>query len=65
MIYMMNVGYMSSDMNLSTNRGNHLAVSMLKYRYPNVFRPEQIQNITLILRKPLERCRFKPIFVFR
>lgn len=49
--------YMCSDMNLSTNRGNHLAVSMLKYRYPNIFKSEQIQDITLMLRKPLERCR--------
>lgn len=55
---------MYSDMNLSTNRGNHLAVSMLKYRYPNVFKSEQIQDITLMLRKPLERCKLNSIMLY-
>lgn len=42
-------------MNLSTNRGNNLVVNMLKYRYPNVFTPDQTAKVTQLLRKPLER----------
>ncbi|GLV42642.1 uncharacterized protein CBL_03381 [Carabus blaptoides fortunei] len=29
--------------NISTNRGNHLLIRMLRYRYPNIFGDEQIQ----------------------
>lgn len=45
------------DNNLATNRGNFLLISMLKHRFPNVFKPEQENLAKEILAKPIEFMR--------
>lgn len=42
-------------MDVSTNRGNNLLLALLKFRYPNVYKAEQIAVIAKILAKPIER----------
>lgn len=44
-------------MDVSTNRGNNLLLALLKFRYPNVYKAEQIAVITKILSKPIERSK--------
>ncbi|XP_055623895.1 phosphatidylserine lipase ABHD16A [Toxorhynchites rutilus septentrionalis] len=44
----------SEDNNLGTNRGNFLLISMLKQRFPNIFRPEQDNLAKEVLTKPIE-----------
>lgn len=47
----------SEDNNLATNRGNFLLISMLKHRFPNIFKPEQENLAKEILAKPIEFMR--------
>lgn len=42
------------ELNLSTNRGNFLLISMLKHRFPQIFEKSQVDYITKLLAKPLE-----------
>lgn len=42
-------------MDVATNRGNNLLLTLLKYRYPNIYQPEQSSHITNIISKPIER----------
>ncbi|XP_035905845.1 phosphatidylserine lipase ABHD16A isoform X1 [Anopheles stephensi] len=44
----------SEDANLGTNRGNYLLVSMLKYRFPNIFKQEQETLARELLTKPVD-----------
>lgn len=43
------------DNELSTNRGNHLLIHLMKTRFPNIFHPEQINRITKILSQPIDK----------
>lgn len=43
------------EMNLTTNRGNHLLLAMLKVRFPIIFGTEQLIYINKLLSKSLER----------
>lgn len=45
----------AEDMDVATNRGNNLLISLLKYRYPNIYKPNEISHITNILAKPIEK----------
>ncbi|XP_058461405.1 phosphatidylserine lipase ABHD16A [Malaya genurostris] len=47
----------SEDGNLGTNRGNFLLISMLKHRFPNIFKPDQENLSKEILTKPVECIR--------
>ncbi|XP_055611363.1 phosphatidylserine lipase ABHD16A [Uranotaenia lowii] len=47
----------SEDGNLGTNRGNFLLVNMLKYRFPNIFKPEQEALAKELLNRPIEFLR--------
>lgn len=42
------------DNYIETNRGNFLTLSVLKYRYPNLFNATQLQRAKGLLSKPLE-----------
>lgn len=42
---------------MSTNRGNFLALHMLKYRFPNIFKPEQIKYAQKLLSKTLDHSK--------
>lgn len=42
------------DNYIDTNRGNFLTLSVLKYRYPNLFNASQLQRAKGLLSKPLE-----------
>ncbi|XP_061388789.1 phosphatidylserine lipase ABHD16A [Musca vetustissima] len=44
----------AEDNQLDTNRGNFLALSILKYRYPFIFQTPQLNRCKQILSKPLE-----------
>ncbi|XP_030375199.1 phosphatidylserine lipase ABHD16A [Scaptodrosophila lebanonensis] len=48
----------AEDNRIETNRGNFLTLSVLKYRYPNIFRAAQIGKATNMLSKPLEVSNF-------
>lgn len=53
------------DSDLSTNRGNHLLLHLLKSRYPHIFKAEQIDHLTEILAEPLDKgLYFMLIFVY-
>lgn len=41
---------------IGTNRGNNLLMHMLKYRFPNIFRPEQLTFAQKILNKTIDHC---------
>lgn len=45
-------------MDLSTNRGNHLLLHILKYRFPNIFKSEQINFIIKLLGTSLDNSKF-------
>lgn len=47
----------SEDNNLATNRGNFLLISMLKFRFPNIFSPDQENLAKELLAKPIEFIR--------
>lgn len=49
------MSYSNRDSELSTNRGNHLLLNLLKTRFPNIFKTEQINHITDILSEPLDK----------
>lgn len=42
------------DMKISTNRGNDLLLNLLKYRFPNIFGPKEVEHVKSKLRHPLE-----------
>ncbi|XP_054733124.1 phosphatidylserine lipase ABHD16A [Anastrepha obliqua] len=44
----------SEDNRIETNRGNYLALTLLKYRYPLIFKTSQLARIKKILSRPLE-----------
>ncbi|EDW85361.1 uncharacterized protein Dwil_GK10553, isoform B [Drosophila willistoni] len=44
----------AEDNRIETNRGNFLVLSLLKYRYPNIFNVVQLSKMNNILAKPLE-----------
>uniref|UniRef100_A0A1A9UTS3 AB hydrolase-1 domain-containing protein n=1 Tax=Glossina austeni TaxID=7395 RepID=A0A1A9UTS3_GLOAU len=48
----------AEDNNIETNRGNFLALSILKYRYPYIFTTPQINRCKKQLSKPLENRNF-------
>uniref|UniRef100_A0A1B0AR55 Phosphatidylserine Lipase ABHD16 N-terminal domain-containing protein n=1 Tax=Glossina palpalis gambiensis TaxID=67801 RepID=A0A1B0AR55_9MUSC len=48
----------AEDNNIETNRGNFLALSILKYRYPYIFQTPQINRCKKQLSKPLEKRNF-------
>ncbi|XP_035905846.1 phosphatidylserine lipase ABHD16A isoform X2 [Anopheles stephensi] len=50
----------SEDANLGTNRGNYLLVSMLKYRFPNIFKQEQETLARELLTKPVDFIKNVP-----
>lgn len=41
---------------IGTNRGNNLLMHMLKYRFPNIFKPEQLTFAQKILNKTIDHC---------
>lgn len=43
------------DSELATNRGNHLLIYLLKTRFPNIFKTEQINRVTKMLSQPLDK----------
>ncbi|EAA11786.4 phosphatidylserine lipase ABHD16A [Anopheles arabiensis] len=50
----------SEDANLGTNRGNFLLISMLKYRFPNILKPEQETYAKELLSKPVDFIKDVP-----
>ena len=48
---------------LGTNRGNFLAIHLLKHRYPNIFKTQQIQLAQQILTKPIDSLSNGKVFV--
>lgn len=54
--------YYCRDDVLETNRGNHLLVHLLKTRFPNIFKPEQMKHIKNLLEKPLNTCKYNSEF---
>lgn len=44
-------------MDVSTNRGNDLVIDVLKQRFPNIFKPEQIKFINKMLSRPIEKSK--------
>jgi hypothetical protein len=44
-------------MNIGTNRGNNLVIHMLKYRFPNIFKSEQLTYAQKILNKTIDHCK--------
>lgn len=50
----------SEDSNLGTNRGNFLLISMLKYRFPNIFKPEQDALAKDLLSRPVDFIKDVP-----
>lgn len=41
---------------IGTNRGNYLLIHMLKYRFPNIFKAEQLTFAQKILNKTIDHC---------
>lgn len=41
-------------MNISTNRINHLLITMMKFRFPNIFQNDQVLRTFKMLSKPLD-----------
>ncbi|TMW51494.1 hypothetical protein DOY81_003399 [Sarcophaga bullata] len=48
----------AEDNQLETNRGNFLALSILKYRYPHIYKTAQLNRCKQILAKPIETRNF-------
>lgn len=46
------------DNQLDTNRGNFLALSILKYRYPHIYKSPQLNRCKQTLAKPIELRNF-------
>ncbi|XP_037933961.1 phosphatidylserine lipase ABHD16A [Teleopsis dalmanni] len=44
----------AEDNQIHTNRGNFLTLALLKYRYPNIYKAEQLNRMKKILSKPIE-----------
>lgn len=47
----------TEDMNIGTNRGNYLLVNMLKNRFPNIFKTEQLVYTQELLNKTIDHCK--------
>jgi alpha/beta hydrolase fold len=47
----------TEDMNIGTNRGNYLLVTMLKNRFPNIFKTEQLVYTQELLNKTIDHCK--------
>ncbi|XP_059615114.1 phosphatidylserine lipase ABHD16A [Phlebotomus argentipes] len=45
----------AEDMKLETNRGNFLLISLLKYRFPNIFKDPQVEFVHKMLSQPLDK----------
>lgn len=45
---------MYSELNLATNRINHLLISMMKYRFPNIFANETLKHVSNLMGKTLD-----------
>ncbi|KAJ6640936.1 Phosphatidylserine lipase ABHD16A [Pseudolycoriella hygida] len=45
----------SENMDVSTNRGNNLLINMLKQRFPNIFKTEQVNLVNKMLSRPIEK----------
>ncbi|KAH8302019.1 hypothetical protein KR044_001892 [Drosophila immigrans] len=48
----------AEDNRIDTNRGNYLTMSVLKYRYPNLFTAAQLSSTKGLLSKPLESFNY-------
>uniref|UniRef100_W8B679 Abhydrolase domain-containing protein 16A n=1 Tax=Ceratitis capitata TaxID=7213 RepID=W8B679_CERCA len=48
----------SEDNRINTNRGNYLALTLLKFRYPLIFKTTQLQRIKKILSRPVDPKNF-------
>jgi len=47
----------SEDFDLSTNRGNHLLMYILKARFPNIIKTEQIAHVNKMLSNVIEKSQ--------
>lgn len=54
-----NFSFHFRNMDVATNRGNNLVISLLKYRFPNIFKSEQIALINNRLSRPIEKSKLK------
>ncbi|KAG4071462.1 hypothetical protein HA402_011616 [Bradysia odoriphaga] len=45
----------SENMDVATNRGNNLVINMLKCRFPNIFKSDQVSHISKKLSRPIEK----------
>lgn len=43
---------------IGTNRGNNLLMHMLKYRFPNIFKANQLIFSQKILNKTIDHCKY-------
>lgn len=46
------------NMDVATNRGNNLVINMLKHRFPNIFKAEQISFINKMLSRTIEKSEW-------
>ncbi|XP_067613743.1 phosphatidylserine lipase ABHD16A isoform X2 [Eurosta solidaginis] len=52
---------LSEDGRIDTNRGNYLVLTLLKYRYPLIFKTGQLARIKRILARPIDLKNFSTI----
>lgn len=54
----------TEEMNIGTNRGNYLLLHMLKTRFPNIFKSEQLTYAQEILNRTVDHCEYKNYYSF-